>query len=253
MSTVPSLLALLRDCAGQEEPPAQSSLHPNPLQTLLLPWPLGAVCGYGDNVWPVPSCVPTHPSPVPAGLGTQLALLWQQPKVPECHHLVHPCPFQCSAASPTAEPSGWPPGLAVLLVPGPQLRDKGHPVELSLVLELDAHPIPLLGCPSPALLDPLVPVLSSSGAISPLDPTLPRGSGCHMCSSGCCAPSLGCTNTSGHGSGAGAVHGVGEHRAGLFPCCGVPTPWCPHVPSKLRSHVCLWRSPRCAAPGRFVT
>lgn len=103
MSPVPSLLSLLRDCAGQEEPPAQSPFHPNPLQLLLLPWPLGAACEYGDNAWPVP----THPSPVPAGLGTQLALLWQQPEVPECHHLLlHPCPSQCSAASPTAEPSG---------------------------------------------------------------------------------------------------------------------------------------------------
>lgn len=139
MSPMLSLLSLLRDCAGQEEPPAQSPLHPNPLQMLLLPWPLGAACGCGDNAWPVPSSVPTHPSPVPDGLGTQLALLWQRPEVPECHHLLlHPCSSQCSAAFSTAEPSGYqagrPQGPAALPVPGSWVRDKGHPVGLSLVL-----------------------------------------------------------------------------------------------------------------------
>lgn len=89
--------------------------------------------------------------------------------------------------------------------------DKGHPEGLSLVLGLDTHPIPLLGCPSPTLQDSLVPVLGSFGTISPLDLTVPCGSGCHVCISGCHTPSLGCTSTSGHGSGAGAVPGVGEH------------------------------------------
>lgn len=189
MPPAPSLLSLLRDCAGQEEPPAQSPLHPNPLQLLLLPWPLGAACGDGDNAW----SVPTHPSRVPAGLGTQLALLWQQPEVSECHHLLlNPCSSQCSAACPTAEPSGyhagWPGGPAVLPVPGSQLRDKGHPVGLSLVLGLDAHPIPLLGCPHPALLD------ASAGliwAISPLDPTLPCGSGATSAVVGAVLPAWG--------------------------------------------------------------
>lgn len=139
MPSVPSLLSLLRDRAGQEELPAQSPLHPNLLQVLLLLlWPLGAVGGCGDNAWPVPSSVPTHPSPVPAGLGAQLALLWQQPGVSGCHHLLHPCPYPCSAAAPAAEPSGSqagrPRGPAVLPVPGSQVRDKGHAAGLGLVL-----------------------------------------------------------------------------------------------------------------------
>lgn len=248
MFPVPSLLSLLRDCAGQEEPPAQSPFHPNPPQLLLLPWPLGAACGYGDNAW----LVPTHPSPVPAGLGTQLALLWQQPEVPECHHLLlHPCPSQCSAASPTAEPSGyqagWPQGPAVFPVPGSQLRDKGHPVGLSLVLGLDAYPILLLGCPLQLC---WTHWCQCRACLGPFPHWTQLSHVCHVCGGGCCAPSLGCTSTSGHGSEAGTVHGVGEHRAGLSPRRAVPTSCCPHVPSKFRSHACLRR---CAAPARFVT
>lgn len=239
MSPVPSLLSLLKDCAGQEGPPAQSLLHPNPLQTLLLPWPLGAVCGYGNNAWPVPSSVPTLPSPVPAGLGTQLALLWQQPEVLECHHLLlHPCPSQGSAASPTAEPSGcqagWPRGPAAFPVPGPQVRDKGHPVGLSLLLGWMSPPS-LAGLPISSSAGPTVPVPGSSGAISPTGPALPCGSGCHVCC-GCRAPSLGCSSTSGHGSGAAVVHGVGEQRAGLSPRpLRVPVPHTPAaLPARLR-------------------
>lgn len=49
MFPVPSLLSLLRDCAGQEEPPAQSPFHPNPPQLLLGRGLLGQRVGMGTT------------------------------------------------------------------------------------------------------------------------------------------------------------------------------------------------------------
>lgn len=212
MPPVASLLSLLRDCAGQEEPPAQSPLHPNPLQTLLLPWPPGAVCGMGTTPGLCPTASPR------SLLGSLLAWAhswrccgnnqrcWLPPPP------LHPCPSQRSGHR-----AGWPQGPAVLPVPGSQVRDKGHPVGQTWCWG-DAHPIPLLGCPSPALLDPLVPVLGCPGAVSPPDPARPVAAGA-TCAVGAVLPAWGAQAP----LATAAVRGVAEHRAGLSPRRGVPT------------------------------
>lgn len=256
VSPMPLLLSLPRACVRREAAPAQSPHHPNLLQVLLLPWPLRAACRDRDDTWPVPSAVPTHPSPIPAGPGTQLVLLWQRPAVlvPECHHLLpHPSPSQpCSAASPApaALPLQSPPAAGHCLAGwldgcgGRQCSLCRQPARLSLAsLALGrflSRAWTLAPCPGWAARLQLcrTPQCRCQAALVPF----PHGTRPSCLAAGLCAQQRvpcsrpGCTSTSGHDSGAGGpVRGTGweSTEQGLSPCQQRPHVPVPRVPPVL--------------------